>query len=93
MAGLAYRIRKAESTFSDIGFDDKTYIDAWVRLFHGDKGKALSALPEYKGSSGKFAAILINAKSRYENETCKKVPEKIWEDREIKVEDNAIGKG
>jgi hypothetical protein len=93
MTNIVGRLKKAETTISDIGCDDQAYIDAFISYYRGDEGKALAVLPEYKGSHGKFAAILINAKSRYENETGHKVPKEIWDNAKIKSTDEAIGKG
>lgn len=78
MSSINSRLGKAESTFSDIGCDDQVYIDAWISYFHGDKGKAFESLPKYKRSKGEFAAVIVNALSRYKNENGHGVPEEIW---------------
>jgi hypothetical protein len=81
MSNIECRIKKAESAISSIGYDDQAYIDAWMSFFRGDGGKAFEPLPEFKGSKSKFAAIIINALSRYKNETGHGVPDEIWESK------------
>jgi hypothetical protein len=75
---LGSRLKKAESAISDIGCDKEDYIEAWISFFYGDEGKALEALPRYKWSKSENAAVIINALSRYKNETGHEVPDEIW---------------
>ena len=68
MAGIDNRIKKMETALSDIRFDDQAYIDAFMSFYRGDEGKALAALPEYKGSFGQEGALIVTALSRVKNE-------------------------
>jgi hypothetical protein len=65
---LGSRLKKAESFIFNIGFDDQTYIDAYMSYYRGDGGKALAKLPLHKKSPGERAAFCVNALSRIDNE-------------------------
>lgn len=72
MGSIDSRLKKAESYASEIGCDQETYITACMDFCRGDE-RALAALPPIKGGREKFAAYLINAKSRIENEERQKM--------------------
>jgi len=46
---LGSRLKKAESTITEIGIDDRIYIDAYKRYWAGlDDGESINALPLLK---------------------------------------------
>ena len=46
---IASRLKKAESAFTEMGVDDRSYIDAYKRYYVGlDEGESINALPTLK---------------------------------------------